>query len=91
VCVVADLHAAGGNLRVAGEETDGVDIDSDPVAATTATPRLDLTGEVDFGQFRVINDDTFDIDVGHDGFRHDDDDGVSESAQAAAHEAACAS
>jgi phage shock protein PspC (stress-responsive transcriptional regulator) len=91
VCVVADLHAAGGNLRVTGDETDGIDIDSDPVAATTATPRLDLTGEVDFGQFRVINDEEFDIDVGHDRFGHDDDDEASDSAQEAAAEAACAS
>jgi phage shock protein PspC (stress-responsive transcriptional regulator) len=89
VCVVADVHAAAGNLRVMGEETDGVDIDSDPAAATTATPRLDLTGEVDLGEFRVINDDGFEIDTDRHGFDRDDE--PSESAQRAAAATACAS
>jgi phage shock protein PspC (stress-responsive transcriptional regulator) len=91
VCVVADIHAAAGNLRVTGDETDGVDIDSDPVAAATATPRLDLAGEVDLGQFLVVNDDEFEIDTDDHDFGRDLHDEVSESAQRAASEEACAS
>lgn len=92
VCVVADLHAAAGHLRVAGDDTDGVDVDSDPAAAAAATPRLDLTGEVDLGEFLVINDDEADIDAeGHDFGRGLNGDDVRESAQRAAAERACAS
>jgi phage shock protein PspC (stress-responsive transcriptional regulator) len=91
VCVVADVHAAAGELRVTGQESDGVDIDSDPMAASSATPRLDLTGEVDLGAFRVINDDDFDIDEDRHGFGRDFADEPGEAAQRAAAEAACAS
>jgi phage shock protein PspC (stress-responsive transcriptional regulator) len=90
VCVVADVHAAAGNLRITGDETGGVDIDSDPVAVTGATPRLELAGEVDFGQFQVINDDEFEIDVEDHDFGRDFDDELSQSAQRDAAGEACA-
>jgi phage shock protein PspC (stress-responsive transcriptional regulator) len=91
VCVVADLHAAAGNIRVTGDETDGVDIDSDPSAATSAVPRLDLAGEVDLGQFLVVNDDEFEIDTDDRDFGRDLHDEVSEAAQRTAAQEACAS
>jgi phage shock protein PspC (stress-responsive transcriptional regulator) len=88
VCVVADVHAAAGEIRITGDETDGVDLDSDPVSAPTATPRLDLTGEVDLGAFRVVNDDEFEIDEHHRGF---DDNEPSDATQRDAAQRACAS
>lgn len=88
VCVVADVHAAAGEIRITGDETDGVDLDSDPVSARTAGPRLDLTGEVDLGAFRIVNDDEFDIDEHHRGF---DDDEPSDATQRDAAQRACAS
>jgi phage shock protein PspC (stress-responsive transcriptional regulator) len=90
VCVVADVHAAAGELRLLGDDTDGVDVDSDPVTATTATPRLDLTGEVDLGAFQVINDDEIDLDETDHRFGRDFVDEPSDSAQRAALDAACA-
>jgi phage shock protein PspC (stress-responsive transcriptional regulator) len=91
VCVQADLHAGAGELLVAGERSDGVDVDSRRNAGTIGTPRLDLTGEVDIGQIRVINDDDADLDeeYGHrfrNGFRDDED----LEAMRAASERACA-
>jgi phage shock protein PspC (stress-responsive transcriptional regulator) len=89
VCVAADVHAAAGNLRITGDETDGVDIDSDEaVVGSASTPRLDLTGEVDLGEFLVVNDDDYDIDDHRDRFAHD---GPSDEAQRTAAAAACAS
>ena len=91
VCVAADVHAAAGNLRITGDESDGVDIDSETEMAPTAGPRLDLTGEVDLGEFQVINDDEVDIDPDDHDFGRDFHDAVSESAQRAAAREACAS
>ena len=54
-------------------------------AGATATPRLDLTGEVDLGEVRVINDDDAEID-GHGRAFHDEYD---DAAMRAAMEAAC--
>jgi phage shock protein PspC (stress-responsive transcriptional regulator) len=86
---VADVHAAAGNLRITGDETDGVDIDSDEaVVGSASTPRLDLTGEVDLGELLVVNDDDYDIDDHRDRFAHD---GPSDEAQRTAAAAACAS
>ena len=73
VCVVADAHVGAGHINVAGDDIGGADIDSDPAAGTTATPRVELQGEVDLGEFRVVNDDEFDIDEDHRGFRDDDE------------------
>lgn len=62
VCVTTDLDARAGNLRVAGDDSDGVDVHSQANDGATATPRLDLTGEVDLGELRVINADDADLD-----------------------------
>ena len=72
VCVTTDLDARAGDLRIAGDDSDGVDVHSQANAGSTATPRLDLTGEVDLGELRVINDDDADLD-GRDHFRFGDD------------------
>jgi hypothetical protein len=42
-----------------------MDIEKQVNLGVTTMPRLDLTGEVDLGQLRVINDD--DLDFGRDG------------------------
>jgi phage shock protein PspC (stress-responsive transcriptional regulator) len=90
VCVQADLHAGAGELLVAGERNDGVDVDSHRNAGVNATPRLDLTGEVDLGQIRVINDDDADFDenYGH-RFRNGSRDDADLDAARAASERAC--
>jgi phage shock protein PspC (stress-responsive transcriptional regulator) len=86
VCVTTDLDARAGDLRIAGDDSDGVDVHSQANAGSTATPRLDLTGEVDLGELVVINDDDADLDA-RDHFRF----GESENrdAMAAALTAAC--
>ena len=83
VCVESDLHTGAGDLQVAGEESDGVDADLDRNTGSSATPRLVLTGEVDLGQFVVINDDDRDLDeAGRHRFGHANDE--DEELQAAA-------
>ena len=62
VCVTTDFDAKAGDLRVAGDHNDGIDAHSAVNEGATATPRLNLTGEVDLGQLRVINDDDADLD-----------------------------
>ncbi len=91
VCVAAATHAGAGELVVTGERNDGYDVDSNRNVGATATPRLELDGEIDLGQLRVINDDEADVDgdlrhfgPGPRGYRIDAD----EQRQAAA--AACA-
>ena len=61
VCVTTDTLTRAGNNVIAGNQSDGLDVHSNVNAGATATPRLNLTGEVDFGELRVINDDSFDI------------------------------
>lgn len=68
VCVTTDFTARAGDLRIAGDRSGGVDVHSQANDGATATPRLDLTGEVDLGELRVINDDAADLN-GHDRFR----------------------
>jgi len=86
VCVTTDLHARAGDLRIAGDDSDGVDVHSQANAGSTATPRLDLTGEVDLGELVVINDDSADLD-GRGHFRFGDE--TNRDEMAAALTAAC--
>jgi Cell wall-active antibiotics response 4TMS YvqF len=88
VCVEADLHAGAGELLVAGERNDGVDVNTSPDPAATATPRLDLSGEVDAGQIRVINDDDAELEGGGGSRFHGDE---NREAMRAAADRACAS
>lgn len=85
VCVVSDVHATGGDLRIAGQRQDGADVDDVQNAGSTATPRLELSGDIEFGQFRVINDDDAPVAGGHDWI--DDGDAAT---QRAAQQEACA-
>lgn len=62
VCVAGSTHAGIGESEVAGERNEGIDVDHDPAAGTTAVPRLELDAAVDIGQLRVINSDTADVD-----------------------------
>jgi phage shock protein PspC (stress-responsive transcriptional regulator) len=55
VCVSADVSTRGGELNIAGDEANGIDSEIKPEAPATATPRLNLTGEVDLGELRVVN------------------------------------
>ena len=64
VCVTADFDARAGSLEVAGDETQGADVHSDANVGAAATPRLELTGEVDLGQLQVINDHNAEL-AGH--------------------------
>ena len=72
---------------MAGDQSEGVDVHSQANDGSTATPRLDLTGEVDFGELRIVNSDDADIDQGshfHSG------DGLDRDQMSADLRAACA-
>jgi phage shock protein PspC (stress-responsive transcriptional regulator) len=75
VCVASETAATGGDLEVTGEQVEGTDIDLDQNIDATATPRLELHGELDFGQMVVVNDDTRDLEeAGGNRFHGDDPD-----------------
>ena len=69
VCVTTDFDVRAGDIRVAGDDAGGFDLHSAANAGATATPRLDLSGEVDLGELRLLNDD--DVDIDHHGYRGD--------------------
>jgi phage shock protein PspC (stress-responsive transcriptional regulator) len=89
VCVSGELDSRAGELYLAGEDAEGIDPELDGGFATGSPPRLDLTGEVDIGVMRVINDDDADLDDqrhwrDHDEFTENDEE------HREAMEAACA-
>ena len=61
VCVTTDFHTRAGNSVVAGDNSDGFDVHSNVNSGATATPRVNLSGELDFGEFRVMNDDEVNV------------------------------
>jgi phage shock protein PspC (stress-responsive transcriptional regulator) len=63
VCVSADVSSQAGELEVAGDDADGFGPDLEATNVDGSPPRLDLTGEVDIGVMRVINDDDFEIEA----------------------------
>ena len=65
VCVTAEADSRAGSLRIAGEEQNGLDVDSDTNLGSSSTPRLDLTAQVDLGEHLVVNDDDADLGPGH--------------------------
>jgi phage shock protein PspC (stress-responsive transcriptional regulator) len=71
VCVTTDYRTRAGDITVAGDDSGGFDVRSDANAGATATPRLNLTGEVDLGELRVINDDAYNLDQHFHGSRPD--------------------
>lgn len=87
VCVVADVHAGAGDLRIAGQNAEGIDVDSSVGEGSRATPRLELQADVDIGEISVLNDDTADIaDVRSDRFDRPsrEEDAISREANAKA-------
>jgi phage shock protein PspC (stress-responsive transcriptional regulator) len=84
VCVSADVSTRAGELNIAGDEANGVDSEIKPEAPATATPRLNLSGEVDLGELRVVNLDDAALD-GHDSwrFRHENNDEMRTAMDAA--------
>jgi predicted membrane protein len=84
VCVSADVDASAGSLDIAGDRADGIDTEIRPEVSRTATPRLNLTGEVDFGELRVFNLNDVDLDDhGPWRFRHGNDDEMRTAMDAA--------
>ena len=77
VCVAARAHADAGDLRVAGQQSDGWDVESTVGVGSGSTPRLELDAEVGFGQIVVLNDDDAEIGADHEprfaGPTHGDD------------------
>ena len=65
VCVSGELSASGGQLDLAGTRSDGFDPELAADDLAGSPPRLDLVGEADFAEFRVINDDDADADGRH--------------------------
>jgi phage shock protein PspC (stress-responsive transcriptional regulator)/predicted membrane protein len=74
VCVSADVSTTAGSIDVAGDRADGVDAEIRPEAPQTTRPLLNLTGEVDLGELRVVNLDDVDLEgPGSWRFGHQDD------------------
>jgi phage shock protein PspC (stress-responsive transcriptional regulator) len=62
VCVVGRTHVGAGEMEVAGERSEGVDVDHTAATGSSATPRTQIDARVDVGQLRVINSDTASVD-----------------------------
>lgn len=88
VCVVADASADLGSIRLAGRETEGVDVELQANQGSEVTPRVEIDTHVDIGEIRVVNDD--DADPGR-GFDGGDDDEHDEDEMDSALDAACES
>ena len=61
VCVTGEAHADGGDLQIAGDQADGIDVGGITGGGSRAEPRLVLHADVGYGQLRVLNDDDVDI------------------------------
>ena len=85
LCVVTNISASMGAINAAGDHAAGFDTSHQINHGADATPRLELDGEVQIGEFRLINDDDADIDDPHPW----DDDDLTESDARAALEEAC--
>lgn len=57
VCVVADAHIGAGLIRVAGQQSDGWDVDLSTGDGARGVPQLRINADGDVGEIRVINDD----------------------------------
>ena len=92
VCVVADAHAGAGDLLVAGQQADGVDVDLRSGDGAGGKPQLRLDVEADLGQVTVVNDDDADISNPNRDWDHDWDgvDHGNDAAMRSANARACA-
>ena len=79
VCVNADVSAKSGSLVVAGEQQQGFDAEIEQSAPLDATPRLDLNGEIQIGELRVLNDDDRELDERHVGVDGDGGEAMREA------------
>lgn len=89
VCVLAHAHADGGDLRIAGQRADGLDVSASVGEGSTAKPRLVLNAELGFGQLRVLNDDDAEV-ADHFGDRFDHSYPGEDAAAREANARACA-
>jgi phage shock protein PspC (stress-responsive transcriptional regulator)/predicted membrane protein len=80
VCVSADVSTKAGSLDVAGDRADGIDAEIRPEAPQTARPMLNLTGQVDLGELRVINLDNAELEGPGSWRFHDQNDGQMRAA-----------
>lgn len=62
VCVVADAHMGAGLVRVAGQQSDGWDVDLATGAGARGLPQLRINADGDAGEIRIVNDDDVSID-----------------------------
>lgn len=62
LCVVTDISANLGAINAAGDHTAGFDPSHELNHGVDTTPRLELEGEIDLGEFRLVNDDNADVD-----------------------------
>ena len=74
--MTGEAHADGGDLQIAGDQADGIDVGGTTGEGSRAEPRLVLHADVGYGQLRVLNDDDVDIvdnfgDRFHHSFRGD--------------------
>ena len=83
VCVDADVSAKSGSLVVAGERAEGFDTDLVQSAPAAATPRVEITGDLQIGELRVLNDDDRDLDDRRGGFDDGDGEAMREARAAA--------
>ncbi len=86
VCVAANGHAGAGEMRIAGQWADGVDVELATAEGSRATPQLRLDADVDLGQILVLNDDDVQIAGFGDRWDHDlhGDDSIARAANARA-------
>ncbi|HKJ36530.1 MAG TPA: PspC domain-containing protein [Solirubrobacterales bacterium] len=61
VCVTGDAEARVGEMAVAGQRLEGVDLELPDRAAPKAGPALELDASLDVGALRVVNDDAVDV------------------------------
>ncbi len=61
VCVVADGHMGAGLIRVAGQQSDGFDVDLNTGEGARGLPQLRINADGDVGEIRVVNDDNVPI------------------------------
>lgn len=62
VCVVADARVRLGELNIAGERTDGVEVKQGSGPPPAGGPTLLLRADEEIGEVRVVNDDGLSID-----------------------------
>lgn len=88
VCVVARAHTGAGELSIAGQHSEGFDVDANAAGGARATPRLVLDADAGAGQIRVVNDDL--IEVINPRGRFDGNHDVTDQELRAANTKACA-